>query len=101
MRIAGGTVRVTERFAEILPRRQQPGQRRAQLRFQPSKPGGRRSRRSSDRLLTLFSSQTQEIPSASPSVRANPVMLETPKAASRLLQRPVIPAARPVDNVGR
>ena len=42
-----------------------------------SNPGGRRKRRSSDLLLTLLTSQTQETPSSCPSLRANPVMLET------------------------
>src|SRR5438270_5575447 len=40
-----------------------------------SNPGGRRRRKSSDLLLTLFSSQAQDTPSWLPSVRAKPVML--------------------------
>src|SRR5581483_9696583 len=43
-----------------------------------STPGGRRRRRSRLRRLPLFSSQTQEMPAASPASRAKPVMLETP-----------------------
>ena len=79
----------------------EPGQRGAQLPVPvASNPGGSRSRRSSERLLTLFSSQTQEIPSASPSARANPVMLETPTAASLPLPAAVIAAARRANNGG-
>src|SRR3954447_4711081 len=100
MRIVGGTVRFTDRFADTLPRRQSRASEARNAGSSPSNPGGNRNRSSSDRPLTLFSSQAQEIPSASPSVRANPVMLKTPKAASRLLQRPVIAAARRADNVG-
>src|SRR5260370_38886702 len=66
----------------------------AQLRARParscassgSKPGGRRKRRSSERLLTLFNSQAQGTPSASPSARAKPVMLEMPRLS------PLIPS---------
>src|SRR5439155_21683598 len=81
-RIAGGASRVTLRVAPILPRRTRRGRLARSCASSGSKPGGRRNRRSSDRLLTLFSSQAQETPSASPSARANPVMLETPTAAS-------------------
>ena len=85
MRIVGGTVRFTDRFADTLPRRQSRASEARSAGSNPSNPGGSRNRRSSERLLTLFSSQAQEIPSASPSVRANPVMLKTLTAASLLL----------------
>ena len=42
-----------------------------------SKPGGRRSLASRPRAFTLRNSQDQLWPAAAPSVRANPVILET------------------------
>src|SRR3954471_2752380 len=101
MRIIGGTVRFTDRFADTLPRRQSRASDVRNAGSNPSNPGGSRSRRSSERLLTLLSSQAQEIPSASPSVRANPVMLKTPTAASLLLPASGYTGSPPERQCGR
>ena len=53
----------------------------AQRRFERVETGRQAEAQVETAALTLFSSQTQEMPSASPSARAKPVMLETPTAA--------------------
>src|SRR5438045_3259443 len=68
-------MRVTARLAEKLPRRKRWDTMARSCASSASKPGATRSRRSSDLPLTLLISHTQEMPSASPSARANPVML--------------------------
>ena len=66
-RTAAGVVRVTARLAEKLPRRNRCASSARSCGSSASKPGASRSRRSSDLPLTLFISQTQEMPSSSPS----------------------------------
>jgi hypothetical protein len=80
MRIAGGERRVTLSVAAMLPRRQRCDRAARNCGSSGSKPEGRRSRNSSERPLTLRNSQIHEMPSASPSLRAKPVMLETTTA---------------------
>src|SRR5204862_3767881 len=93
--------RVTLRVAAILPRRQRCARAARNCGSKGSKPGGRRSRSSSERPLTLRTSQIHEMPSASPSLRAKPVMLETPTALAAPSSRgALIAAATEGNNAG-